>query len=57
MENAVDSLYIAFGVMIFILALSITMSMFTQARETIQAIVEIREEEQSYITDRRRKLH
>lgn len=51
MENAVKSLEIVFGVMIFVLALSITISMFGQARQTFQAIVEMREADESYVTD------
>lgn len=51
MENAVESLEIVFGVMIFILALSITMSMFSQTRQAFQTIVEMRDIDKSYVTD------
>ena len=40
MENAVDALKIAFAVFIFIVALSLAMFMFTQARETADIVLE-----------------
>lgn len=39
MENAVDALKIAFAVMFFTMALSLTMYMFTQARTTADAVL------------------
>lgn len=39
MENAVDALKIAFAVMVFSMALSLTMYMFSQARETADAVL------------------
>ena len=39
MENAVDALKIAFAVFIFIVALSLAMYMFTQARETADIVL------------------
>ena len=35
MENAVDALKIAFAVMVFTMALSLAMVMFSQAKETL----------------------
>lgn len=40
MENAVDALYIAFAVFVFIIALSLTMYMFTQAKTTSDIVLE-----------------
>ena len=40
MENAVDAMKIAFGVFVFTMALSITMYMFTMARETSDAVIQ-----------------
>lgn len=40
MENAVDAMKIAFGVFVFTMALSITMYMFTMARETSDAVLQ-----------------
>ena len=39
MENAVDALKIGFAVLVFVMALSLTMFMFTQARETADAVL------------------
>lgn len=39
MENAVDALKMAFAVMVFVMALSITMFMFSQARETADIVL------------------
>ena len=41
MENAVDSLKIAFGVLIFTVALSISISTFSNARRAIDGITTI----------------
>ena len=40
MENAVDALKIAFAVFVFVIALSLAMMMFTQARETADIILQ-----------------
>lgn len=39
MENAVDALKIGFAVLVFTMALSLTMFMFTQARETSELVL------------------
>ena len=39
MENAVDALKIGFAVLVFTMALSLTMYMFTQARETSELVL------------------
>lgn len=48
MENAVEALKIAFGVMIFVLALSMSISCFSQANFAVQAIVTLRDRETEY---------
>lgn len=48
MENAVEALKIAFGYMMFVLALSISISCFSQAREAIDAIITIKDRETQY---------
>ena len=40
MENAVDALKIAFGVFVFTMAISISMYMFTMARETSDSVLQ-----------------
>ena len=40
MENAVDALKIAFAVFVFVIALSLAMMMFTQARETADIVLQ-----------------
>ncbi len=40
MENAVDALKIAFAVFVFVMALSLAMYMFTQARETADVVLQ-----------------
>ncbi len=49
MENAVEALKMAFGVLMFLLALSISMSSFSQARNTIDAVITLRDRETSYV--------
>lgn len=51
MENAAEALKIAFGVLIFILALSISISGFSQARMAIGTIAEDMDADKSFITD------
>lgn len=48
MENAVEALKMAFGYMMFVLALTISISSFSQARETIDAIITIKDRETNY---------
>ena len=48
MENAVEALKMAFGYMMFVLALTISISSFSQARETIDAIITIKDKETNY---------
>lgn len=49
MENAVDSLKIAFGVLIFTVALSISISTFSNARRAIDSITTTRDKTQEYV--------
>lgn len=48
MENMTDALKMAFGVMIFVLALSITISCFSQANSAILSITNSRENDRDY---------
>ena len=48
MENAVDALKIAFGVMMFILALTLSISSFSSANSTVKAIVQMNDRETEY---------
>lgn len=48
MENAAEALKMAFGYLMFVLALTISISSFSQARETIDAIVTIKDRETEY---------
>ena len=48
MENAADALKIGFSVLMFILALSLSISSFTLANSSIQAIVEMRDTRANY---------
>lgn len=49
MENAVDSLKIAFGVLIFTVAISISISTFSNARRAIDSITTTRDKTQEYV--------
>ena len=40
MENAVDALKIAFAVFVFIIAFTVILTMFTQARETADVVLQ-----------------
>lgn len=51
MENGVQAIKIAFGMLIFVLAVSITISAFTQASQAMQRIVEMRQADESFVTD------
>lgn len=51
MENGIDALKIAFGMIVFVLAISITISSFTSTIEAMNRIWEIRQSEESYVTD------
>lgn len=48
MDNAIDALHIATGVLIFVLALSISINAFTEVRITSQAILNYRDREYDY---------
>ena len=48
MENAVEALKIAFAVMMFVLALTLCISSFSQASLAIEAIIGMRDRENSY---------
>lgn len=49
MENAADALKIAFGVFIFIIAVSLSISTFSNARTAIDNIITYRDKKNSYI--------
>ncbi|MCI8655124.1 MAG: hypothetical protein HFJ48_04550 [Clostridia bacterium] len=51
MENTAEALKIAFGVLIFVLALSISISGFTQARMAVSSIVANAEEGETFVKD------
>ena len=51
MENGVEALKIAFGMMIFVLAISITISSFTQATQAMQRIWDMQQEDEAFVTD------
>jgi len=48
MENAVEALKIAFGVMMFVLALTLSISCFSQASSAVDAIVKLNDRETEY---------
>ena len=48
MENAVDALKIAFAVMMFVMALTLSISSFSMARSAIQEIINLRDRESEY---------
>lgn len=48
MENAVDALKIAFGVMMFVLALTLSISSFSKANSAVTAIVRMNDRETEY---------
>ncbi|MBQ2835542.1 MAG: hypothetical protein IJE68_01740 [Clostridia bacterium] len=48
MENAVEALKIAFAVMMFVLALTLSISSFSQASSAIQSIANMRDRETEY---------
>lgn len=48
MENAAEALKIAFGVMMFVIALTMSISSFSQASTAIEAIIEMRDRETDY---------
>ena len=49
MENAVDALHMAAGVLIFVLALTISINAFTQVRITSRTLIEANDREYDYI--------
>lgn len=51
MENAVEAMKLAFSIMIFVFALSISISGFTQARLLVDTIIDNKALEESYIKD------
>lgn len=48
MENAVEALKIVFGIVMFVLALTLSISCFSQANTAVQAIATIRDRETEY---------
>lgn len=48
MENLTEALKIAFGIVMFVLALSLSISSFSQAREAIDNVIMIKDREQEY---------
>lgn len=48
MENAADALKIAFSVVMFVLALTLSISCFSQANTAVKAIVDLRDEQTQY---------
>lgn len=48
MENAVEALKIAFAVMMFVMALTLSMSSFSQATEAISSIIKMSDRETEY---------
>lgn len=48
MENATEALYIGFAVMIFVLALTISINAFGQVRQTTQIVLNYRDREYDY---------
>lgn len=48
MENAVDALKIVFGFMMFVLALTLSISSFSRANSTVNAIVQMNDRETEY---------
>lgn len=51
MENGVEALKMAGGMLIFVLAISIAISCFTQAAQAMQRIWEEQQAEEAYVTD------
>ena len=58
MENAAEALKMAFGYLMFVLALTMSISSFSQARETIDAIITMkdRETEYTYVEAKEQKI-
>ena len=48
MENATEALKIAFGVMMFVLALTLSISTFSQAIQAVDSITTLRDRETQY---------
>ena len=48
MENAAEALKMAFGVLLLVLALTLCISSFSQAREAVDSIITIKDRETSY---------
>lgn len=51
MENGVEALNMAFAMLIFVLAISITISCFGSAAQAMQSIWQTQQLEQAYVTD------
>lgn len=49
MENAADALKMAFGVLIFVVAISLSVSTFSNAKKTIDSIISYRDKTQDYV--------
>lgn len=49
MENAADALKMAFGVLIFVVAVSLSVSTFSNAKKTIDSIISYRDKTQDYV--------
>ncbi|OKZ57016.1 MAG: hypothetical protein BHV99_03025 [Clostridium sp. 26_21] len=49
MENAADALKMAFGVLIFVVAISLSVSTFSNARQTIDSVISYRDKTQDYV--------
>lgn len=50
MENAADALKIAFGIIMFVAALSLSMSTFSSATQAVEKIISYRDRTQEYIS-------
>ena len=48
MENAIDALYIGVAVLIFVVALSVSINAFGNARATSQAVLDMKDREYDY---------
>ncbi len=49
MENAAEALKMAFGVLIFVVAISLSVSTFSNAKKTIDSIISYRDKTQDYV--------
>ena len=51
MENGVEAIKMAFGIFIFVLAISISISCFGSAAQALQRIWQIQQSDESFVTD------